>query len=737
MRLPVEKRLPAILILGCAGCLGLAIPAGAQPRVGGTLNCSAATLSGTYGYAVSGFSGTTPVANYGFFTSDGAGHFTGSATVSIGGAIGSANFTATYALGSNCTGAAVFTGGGVVTHLAMTVNANGGVIDFVQTDAGETTSGTAQPLAPSCEVSAFSGPYTYAVNGWIYVDGVPVPYADAGRIVADGNGNFTGKSTFSAGGEIFPRTLTGTYTVNAGCAGTVNVSDNLGNSNTLAMTLVNNGQQALSLDTTPNTVITGTMYRGQETCSNATLSGGYVYSINGFGVAPGVLVPAAYSGMGTANGNGTLQGADYISDVDGDGITQPRTYTATYTVNSDCSGSEVVKDSLGETEGLDFFIADQGSRVEFIQTDAGLVFSGEAQPLPSGTCSDATLSGSYGYAAAGWLIPPLVPSLTGEAGAGQYTADGAGHFSGVETVSVGGTLYGENITGTYQVNSNCTGSSVLEDSQGNTFHFQFVTSPNGQQVNSIETDSDFVVADYAQYQFAQPSASIVNLGSYTTNVAPGGLITIFGSGFTNGLTQQATGAPWPNQLDGVTVLVNNSPIPLYYVSALQIDAQLPVNIATGPAQLVVEAGTQSTAPASFTVSAAAPGILIYGPLRAVAQDFTISASGVLVGPAGVYSEPASPGDELVVYLVDGGAVNVTSGSWSTGAASPGSFSVTAPYTVTIGGVAAKVAYFGLTYGFVGLYQVNVQVPSLPSGDHTMVITEDGVPSASALITVIN
>ena len=89
----------------------------------------------------------------------------------------------------------------------------------------------------------------------------------------------------------------------------------------------------------------------------------------------------------------------------------------------------------------------------------------------------------------------------------------------------------------------------------------------------------------------------------------------------------------------------------------------------------------------------------------------------------------------MVYLVDGGAVN--SGTWSTGAASPGSFSVTAPYTVTIGGVAAKVAYFGLTSGYVGLYQVNVQVPSLPTGDHTLTITEDGVPSASAVIAVIN
>ena len=304
-------RLPAVFILSVAGWLSLAIPASAQPRIGGP-PCSASTLTGTYGYAVSGFEGTTPAANYGFFTADGAGNFTGSATVSLGGAIASGSFSAKYTLGTNCTGSAVFTSAAGVTHLNMAVNANGTAIDFVQTDNGATVSGTAQPVAPSCAVNAFSGPYTYAISGWIYVSGVPVPYADAGRIVADGNGNITGKSTLSSGGEIFRRTLTGTYTVNAGCAGTVAISDNLGNSGTLAMTLVNSGQQALFLNTTPNTVVTGHIYRGQNTCSNSTVSGSYVYSVSGFGVAPGVLVPAAYSGMATSNGSGSITQAQTI-----------------------------------------------------------------------------------------------------------------------------------------------------------------------------------------------------------------------------------------------------------------------------------------------------------------------------------------------------------------------------------------------------------------------------------------
>jgi uncharacterized protein (TIGR03437 family) len=731
-------RLPAVFILAVAGWLSLAIPVSAQPRIGGTLNCSAATLTGTYGYAVSGFESiTTPAANYGFFTSDGAGNFTGSATVSFGGAIASGSFTAKYTLGTNCTGSAVFTSSVGVTHLNMTVNANGAVIDFVQTDSGATVSGIAQPLAPSCAVNAFSGPYTYAVSGWIYVSGVPVPYADAGRMVADGNGNFTGKSTFSAGGEIFRRTLTGTYTVNAGCAGTVFISDNLGNSGTLAMTLVNGGQQGLFLNTTPGTVVTGHIDRGQNTCSNSTVSGSYVYSVSGFGVAPGVLVPTAYSGMASANGSGSITGSDYISDVNGDGLVVPRTNTATYTVNSDCSGNEVVKDSLGETEDLDFFVADQGALVEFIQTDAGLVISGQAQILPSGTCSNATISGSYGYAIEGWLIPPLAPVLAADAAAGQLTADGAGHFSGTDTVSYGGTIEPRTITGTYQVNSNCTGSSIFQDSLGEVAHFQFVVSPNGQQISSIQTDSDTVNASFTQYQITQASAAVVNAGSYTTNVAPGSLITIFGSGFASSTQTAQAGVVWPMQLGTTTVLVNGTPIPLFYVNPNQIDAQLPVNLTPGTAQLTVQSGGASSAAASFTVSAGGPGVFTYGPLRAVAYDFSSNPNGVLVGPSvSGLSSPAHAGDQLVVYLTGGGSVNPTGGTWATDAlAPPGLSRVSSPFSVSIGGLPASVAYYGLTSGFIGLYQLNVQVPALPPGDQTLVITENGAPSASTLITV--
>jgi len=719
-------RLPTLLALSVPLWLSLAVPASAQtPRVGGLLNCTLATLSGGYGAAFSGFAGTTPVATYGVITADGNGGFSGFGTESIGGVISSVTTSGSYTMTPGCTGTSTIRDSlGNVTHYAFTINSNGGVIDFVETDSETTTSGEAQPLVVTCDSTAVSGPYTYAVSGWVAFDGVYVPYADAGRILSDGKGNLTGKSTFSSAGVVQRRTLKGTYSIGSNCTGTASLTDNLGNSGVLAMTVIDNGQQVLSINTTPGWVVSGRSYRGQFSCNNASASGSYQASISGFGVSPGAIVPVAYAGELTTNGSGSLQGSDAISQG---GVVNSRTYSANYSVNSDCSGSEVVKDSLGETANVDFFITDQGGNVEFIQTDTGLVISGQAQQVASGTCSNATVNGAYGYALEGWLSP-----LTGVAGAGLNVADGSGHFTGAATDSFGGTIEPSTLSGTYQVNSDCSGTSTLTDSLGNTSHFRNTISPDGQRGFSIETDAGTTITTISENQFAPPSAAIVNAGSFASAVAPGSLISIFGNNLASGVTQ-ASGL-WPAQLGTTKVSVNGTAIPLYYVSPGQIDAQLPVDLAPGSAQLSVSVGGTASTTVNFTVSAAAPGIFTYsGLLRAIAQDFTGNPPARLVGP----STPAQAGDQLVVYLTGGGAVKPTGGTWTTGGlAPPGLSPVTAPYSVTIGGLPASTSYLGLTPGFIGLYQLNVQVPpGLPSGDHTLTITVNGKASSSALLTV--
>jgi len=104
-------------------------------------------------------------------------------------------------------------------------------------------------------------------------------------------------------------------------------------------------------------------------------------------------------------------------------------------------------------------------------------------------CSNATLTGSYGFTQDGFGTRngraggPAVPS----AQVGVVTFDGAGNASFTTTSvfnSSGGEFF-EAIPGTYTVNSDCTGTVTLEDFG---LHFYIVTVGGGAEFFAIQTD---------------------------------------------------------------------------------------------------------------------------------------------------------------------------------------------------------------------------------------------------------
>ena len=57
-------------------------------------------------------------------------------------------------------------------------------------------------------------------------------------------------------------------------------------------------------------------------------------------------------------------------------------------------------------------------------------------------------------------------------------------------------------------------------------------------------------------------------------------------------------------------------------------------------------------------------------------------------------------------------------------------------TVTLNGQDAPGQFAGLTPGFVGLYQVNFQVPlNAGTGDQTLIVTQNGVSSNASRLPV--
>ena len=107
-------------------------------------------------------------------------------------------------------------------------------------------------------------------------------------------------------------------------------------------------------------------------------------------------------------------------------------------------------------------------------------------------CSNATLTGSYGFKQQGFGLRNSKPAKLGNmipfATVGVVTFDGAGNASFTLTQvfnSEGGGFF-EAIPGTYTVNSDCTGTIAIEDFG---LHFYMVTVGGGAELFAIQTET--------------------------------------------------------------------------------------------------------------------------------------------------------------------------------------------------------------------------------------------------------
>lgn len=219
--------------------------------------------------------------------------------------------------------------------------------------------------------------------------------------------------------------------------------------------------------------------------------------------------------------------------------------------------------------------------------------------------------------------------------------------------------------------------------------------------------------------------NVTDSAGYGPRVAPGSLASIFGTGLAAD-TESAANFPLPTGLGGASVTIGSATAPLLYVSATQINFQVPSSLTSGTVQLVVNGPGGASASFSVTVTSAAPAIYQYGTNRAVAQN----ASGAV----NASSAPATAGSVIVVYLTGVGAVQNPVSDGASTPASPLS-SATATASATIGPSTATVQFIGLASGFAGLAQANIQIPALATGDYPLTITVGGYVSASAVVSV--
>ena len=231
------------------------------------------------------------------------------------------------------------------------------------------------------------------------------------------------------------------------------------------------------------------------------------------------------------------------------------------------------------------------------------------------------------------------------------------------------------------------------------------------------------------------NAATVSAASGMAPVAPGSIVSIYGASLAATPAAAPPGLPLPTSLAGASATVTDAngvatPLPLFFASASQINAEIPESANLGPAVITIT--TPSVAVSSPVVlNPVAPGL------------FTADESGT--GVAAAYLVTNGPNGQQSMLIADCVAghctpvpLDVSSGEtalelWGTGIQNRASLS---DVIVMVGNQTLAAAYAGPAPGFIGEDQVNVLLPATLAGSGTANITVSVSGSVSNVVTAM-
>ena len=219
-------------------------------------------------------------------------------------------------------------------------------------------------------------------------------------------------------------------------------------------------------------------------------------------------------------------------------------------------------------------------------------------------------------------------------------------------------------------------------------------------------------------------------------VSPGELVAITGDALgpaaTSTLLLDQNGKV-ATSLEGVQVLFSGIAAPEIYVSASQINAIVPYELAgVANPYLQIRSAGQTSGAFALKLASATPAIFTAngsgdGPAAALNQDYSYNTPG----------HPAAAGTYVVLYITgEGLTTSPVTGQITTASAVP---PVTpqpllTPVTALIGGQPAGVGFSGEAPGLVsGVLQINVLIPSnAPPGDLPVSVSLGGVTTQNGV-----
>ncbi len=201
------------------------------------------------------------------------------------------------------------------------------------------------------------------------------------------------------------------------------------------------------------------------------------------------------------------------------------------------------------------------------------------------------------------------------------------------------------------------------------------------------------------------STAVLNGASFTSELAPGALVSIFGLGLGR------EGAP-------TTAEIGGRPAQILFSSPFQINLALPLDLLPGSYPLSLQS-IFGSAEVRVDVRDVAPAIFRLSE----SQMAVVNTNGTLNNP----TQPAARGSVIVLYGTGFGAVQLQGNLSRT----------TRPVSARISNLEVPVGYSGLAPGYIGLYQLNVNLPvDMPPGlFHTLELRQAGVVATPLTVSI--
>jgi hypothetical protein len=223
------------------------------------------------------------------------------------------------------------------------------------------------------------------------------------------------------------------------------------------------------------------------TCTDASIKG--IYGILGSGLN-GSGQPAASVTQITSDGNGNLTGTTTKSI---DGTIATFTTTGTYSIAKNCTGTGTLTNQDDQSENSNIYLNNGNKGAYLIQTDPNHTVTSVAYEQGAATCTNLGVKHTYSFQATGIYL-----SIGQIAAAGQFVLNGKGSLTGTATFSLDGSIATLPVTGTYQINSNCTGTLTFTPQGQSAVNLGVVIVNAGKELMFIETDANTIVSGTLQ-----------------------------------------------------------------------------------------------------------------------------------------------------------------------------------------------------------------------------------------------